>query len=132
MVKPKGKAHILPFKSFEVMSPWDLGNDGKYTGYNAQTAALSDILKRKDYVLADEYLDAAPEIYGRMMEFRYNHNMDPNKKYTSKEIQKMLKQESKEFNSELQRYDLDSLTKALNEVAQNELFNNSLFTTYYT
>ena len=67
-----------------------------------------------------------------MMEFRYNHNMDPNKKYTSKEIQKMLKQESKEFNSELQRYDLDSLTKALNEVAQSELFNNSLFTTYYT
>ena len=26
----QGKAHLLPFKSFEVMSPWDLGGDGKH------------------------------------------------------------------------------------------------------
>ena len=26
----QGKAHLLPLKSFEVMSPWDLGGDGKH------------------------------------------------------------------------------------------------------
>ena len=26
----QGKAHLLPFKSFEVMSPWDLGGDGMH------------------------------------------------------------------------------------------------------
>ena len=25
----QGKNHLLPLKSFEVMSPWDLGGDGK-------------------------------------------------------------------------------------------------------
>ena len=26
----QGKEHLLPVKSFEVMSPWDLGGDGKH------------------------------------------------------------------------------------------------------
>lgn len=26
----QGKAHLLPLKSFEIMSPWDLGGDGKH------------------------------------------------------------------------------------------------------
>ena len=36
----------------------------------------------------------------------------------------MLDQESKGFKSDLQRYDLDTLTKALNEVAQIEASQN--------
>ena len=29
MLLHQGKTHLLPLKSFEVMSPWDLGGDGK-------------------------------------------------------------------------------------------------------
>lgn len=96
----------------------ETGDNGLYTGYNVQTDAIEDILRLKKGVDFDWKWDVSPEIYGRMMEFRYNHNMDPKKKYTKEEIQMMLDQESKGFKSELQRYDLDTLTRALNEVAQ--------------
>lgn len=98
--------------------------DGKFTGYNAQTEALENILRLKPGTEKDEYLDASPEIYGRMMEFRYNHNMNPKKRYSKQEIQKMLDQENRGFKSDLQRYDLDTLTKALNEVAQMDASQN--------
>ncbi len=109
------------------------GEDGKFTGYNAQTDALEKILKIKPGVEPDEYLDASPEIYGRMMEFRYNHRMNPHKTYTTEEIQKMLDQENKSYKSELQRYDIDSLTKAFNEVAfVNTPEEVDMFKTLYT
>ena len=98
---------------------------GEFTGYNVQTKALEDILRLKEGIKYDRYTDAMPEIYGRMMEFRYNHNMNPNKKYSRKEVQKMLNQENKGFKSDLQRYDLDSLTKAFNEVAQMDTSHSS-------
>jgi len=93
------------------------GDDGKFTGYNVQTKALADILRLKDGVEYDEYLDAMPEVYGRMMEFRYNHNLNPKKRYNKQEIKKLLDKENKGYKSELQRYDLNTLTKALNDVA---------------
>ena len=93
------------------------GDDGKFTGYNVQTKALKDILRLKDGIEYDEYLDAMPEVYGRMMEFRYNHSLDPKKKYTKQEIKSLLDKENKGYKSELQRYNLDTLTKALNDVA---------------
>jgi len=97
-------------------------DDGKYSGYNVQTKALEDIIKLKKGQERDDYLDNSTEIYARMMEFRYNHGLDPKKKYTKGQIQKYLNQEvNKKYRSELQRYDLDSLTKALNEVAYTDV-----------
>ena len=108
-------------------SSGSVGNRGN-VGYNAQTKALSDILRLKKGIQYDEYLDAMPEIYARMMEFRYNHNLDPKKKYSKEEIQRMLDQENKGFKSDLQRYDIDTLTKAFNEVAQIDTSENSMQT----
>jgi len=94
------------------------GREDALVGYNAQTAAVKRIIKNKAGIPQHSYIDAPAEIYARMMEFRYNHGLSPKKKYTSKEIQKMLDKEGKDYNSDLQRYDVESLTKALNEVAQ--------------
>lgn len=62
-------------------------DDGTFAGYNVQTKAIEDMLKLKDDVQPDLYLDASPEIYARIMEFRYNHNLDPKKKYSKEQIQ---------------------------------------------
>lgn len=51
-----------------------------------QTKAIEDIVKLKKGIPVDTYLDASPEIYARMMEFRFNHNLDPKKKYSKKQI----------------------------------------------
>ncbi len=93
------------------------GKNGRETGANAQTKAVRNIVQRKESIPYDETLDRPTEIYSRMMEFRYNHNLDPKKKYSSKEIQKLLDKETGDYKSLLQRYDIESLTKALNEVA---------------
>ena len=107
------------------------GFNDDYVGYNVQTTALKNIIKRKKGVEFDDYWDAPTEIYGRMMEFRYNHNMNPHKTYTKEEVQKMLDQENRKIKSDLQRYDIDTLTKALNEVAQVEKPTN-IFSHNYT
>ncbi len=62
------------------------------------------------------YLNTPSEIYARMMEFRKENNLNPNKKYSKEEIKKMI---DKSKVSGIKAYDIEKLTKALNEVAQN-------------
>lgn len=35
----------------------------------------------------DDYLDKPSEIYSRLMELRFNNNLDPNHEYTLEEVQ---------------------------------------------
>ena len=39
--------------------------------------------------MRDDYLDKPSEIYSRVMEFRYNNNLDPNHDYTLEEVQEL-------------------------------------------
>ena len=43
----QGKTHLLPLKSFEVMSPWDLGGDGKaFFGFHPEVSPHQCIFPR--------------------------------------------------------------------------------------
>lgn len=37
----------------------------------------------------DDYLDKPSEIYSRLMELRFNNNLDPNHEYTLEEVQEL-------------------------------------------
>ena len=57
-----------------------------------QMAKVKEIIDRwglKPGIMRDDYLDKPSEIYSRVMEFRYNNNLDPNHDYTLEEIQEL-------------------------------------------
>lgn len=57
-----------------------------------QIAKVKEIIDRwglKPGVIRDDYWDDLAEIYSRVMEFRYNNNLDPNHDYTLEEVQEL-------------------------------------------
>lgn len=40
-------------------------------------------------IMYDDYLDKPSEIYSRLMELRFNNNLDPNHEYTLEEVQEL-------------------------------------------
>ena len=43
----QGKEHLLPLKSFEVMSPWDLGGDGKaFFGFHPEEEWFVKLMRK--------------------------------------------------------------------------------------
>ena len=43
----QGKTHLLPLKSFEVMSPWDLGGDGKaFFGFHPEEEWFVKLMRK--------------------------------------------------------------------------------------
>lgn len=43
----QGKHHLLPLKSFEVMSPWDLGGDGKaFFGFHVDEEWYAKLMRK--------------------------------------------------------------------------------------
>lgn len=40
-------------------------------------------------IMRDDYLDKPSEIYSRLMELRYNNNLDPNHEYTLEEVREL-------------------------------------------
>lgn len=52
---------------------------------NEQIAKVKEIIDRwglKPGIMYDDYLDKPSEIYSRLMELRFNNNLDPNHEYT--------------------------------------------------
>lgn len=62
------------------------------------------------------YLNIPSEIYARMMQFRYENKLNPKKKYSINEIKNLVKKSKVDG---INTYDIEKLTKALNEVAVN-------------
>lgn len=57
-----------------------------------QIAKVKEIIDRwgfKHGIMRDDYLDKPSEIYSRLMELRYNNNLDPNHEYTLEEVQEL-------------------------------------------
>lgn len=57
-----------------------------------QIAKVKEIIDRwglKPGVIRDDYLDKPSEIYSRLMELRFNNNLDPNHEYTLEEVQEL-------------------------------------------
>lgn len=76
----------------------------------------------------DEYLDKPEEIYGRLMQYRYNNKLSPTKIITKKYLN-AHKEELEELN--LRRYDDEFLLKLFNDVAENNIERKSLENLYY-
>lgn len=57
-----------------------------------QIAKVKEIIDRWGFklgIMRDDYLDKPSEIYSRLMELRYNNNLDPNHEYTLEEVQEL-------------------------------------------
>lgn len=57
-----------------------------------QIAKVKEIIDRwglKPGIMYDDYLDKPSEIYSRLMELRFNNNLDPNHEYTLEEVQEL-------------------------------------------
>lgn len=75
----------------------------------------------------NSYLEQPKEVYARLMQFRHDASLQPNKKYTIDDIKNLRKEFGKqEVNGEqlLNRYSDDVLLQFLNDVAQNKSNNN--------
>ena len=58
---------------------------------------LGDAFYDQNSVIPDDYLDDPQEIYARLMQFRYALGVDPNHKFTNKEIEDLKKKDSTLF-----------------------------------
>lgn len=54
-----------------------------------QIAKVKEIIDRWARIMRDDYLDKPSEIYSRLMELRYNNNLDPNHEYTLEEVREL-------------------------------------------
>lgn len=50
---------------------------------------MNRLPKLKKLLIDDDYLDKPSEIYSRLMELRFNNNLDPNHEYTLEEVQEL-------------------------------------------
>lgn len=129
-------------KKFAVVNPYTYGNDVKSVGIHEKTHALvaepqmskiNDILGKKpdesDFLINhpkltnyredyDQYYDNPNEIYSRLMQFRYENDLQPGDKYTIEDI-KTLRNGAKD-NNLFKRYSDEEMLRLLNEVAYND------------
>lgn len=50
---------------------------------------MNRLPKLKKLLIDEDYLDKPSEIYSRLMELRFNNNLDPNHEYTLEEVQEL-------------------------------------------
>lgn len=74
-----------------------------------------------DGVERDDYYDNSWEVYSRLMEFRHNNNLDPNKEVTLEDIKKMRKNKDIKDYGILNRYNDETLYRLFNNVAQSNI-----------
>ena len=81
----------------------------------------------------DPYLDSSTEVYARLMDAREKYKLDPNKKYTKKDLQKLKEQIKKDYGIDdtviFNRYNDDYILYLLNDIAYNDLPSNNVI--YY-
>lgn len=65
---------------------------------------------------ATEYLLRPSEIYARIMQFRQEHNLNPNKEYSTEEIRDLMNKSEK--SRDVQLYDPNDFTWMINNIAQ--------------
>lgn len=74
----------------------------------------------------DSYFDSISEIYARLMQLRYDNNLDPSHTYTKEEINAMRNDPYFKDHHIFDRYTDESILMLLNEVAQNTINTNRL------
>ena len=74
----------------------------------------------------DSYFDSISEIYARLMQLRYDNNLDPSHTYTKEEINAMRNDPDFKDYHIFDRYTDESILMLLNEVAQNTTDPNRL------
>lgn len=98
------------------------GNPKKRTKIHERTHAMNALPQERkieqiiENKYKDKYYDNSKEIYSRLMEFRYDNNLDPNKQITIDDLNNW-KNKLKEFS--LDRYDDNTLLQLFNDVAYN-------------
>lgn len=70
-----------------------------------------------DGVEKSYYYDSDSEIYSRLMQFRYDNKLNPKKKYTIEDIQKMRQNNTIKDSNLLNRYKDEYIQRLLNDVA---------------
>lgn len=88
-----------------------------------QEYVIKKFIEDNDNNYNDKYLDKPEEIYGRLMQYRYNNKLSPTK-IIDKKYLNTHKEELEKLN--LRRYDDDFLLKLFNEVAENNIERKSL------
>lgn len=64
-------------------------DDSKSTEVHEWTHVMNRLPKLKKLLIDEDYLDKPSEIYSRLMELRFNNNLDPNHEYTLEEVQEL-------------------------------------------
>ena len=74
----------------------------------------------------DSYYDSITEIYARLMQLRYDNNLDPSHTYTQEELEAMKNDPNFKDHHIFNRYTDESILMLLNEIAQNTTDPNRL------
>lgn len=82
-----------------------------------QESKIQSIISNTKY--NDSYYDSPTEIYSRLMEARQIQNLDPNKQYNTKQIEKLKEQAASknQSNNFWDRYETPILKRLINDVA---------------
>ena len=82
----------------------------------------------------DPYLDSSAEVYARLMDAREKYKLDPNKKYSKEDLQKLKEKIKKDWGIDdtviFDRYNDDYILHLLNDIAQNnspKYFDDNLY-----
>lgn len=64
-------------------------SDDKFMNELMHLDLMNRLPKLKKLLIDEDYLDKPSEIYSRLMELRFNNNLDPNHEYTLEEVQEL-------------------------------------------
>ena len=77
-----------------------------------------------------EYLNHPSEVYSRLMQFRINNNIDPNKTWSIQDIQQLRQDKNTKDDNLINLYSDEFIQKLFNDVAYNNLNSNNQDTYY--
>lgn len=100
---------------------YDENNKNKYNIDNYKKQIDLMLIHGKSHI----YLDSPDEIYSRLMQFRHDNNLNPNKKYTNDDIELFRKNKNTKDNNFLNRYTNEYVLKFINDVAFNNQNKNN-------
>lgn len=86
--------------------------------YKIQESVVNDILD-KNNEKKDKYLDNPAEVYARLMQFRYDNNLNPTDTITKQQIEEWQKDKYIQDKQFINRYSSSTLEDLLNSVAMN-------------
>ena len=85
--------------------------------YQPQIKKIGDFLKLKDSGEYDIYLDVPEEVYSRLMNIRITNKLDPKKRWTLDDINRLKRDLNTKDDNILNRYTDESLLQLFNDVA---------------